>query len=61
MMKFANFQHISDAGTQAFNVYVFWIVSLGIIFNNVGNRTDIFITFGIMPFSFTIALGFTHP
>jgi hypothetical protein len=59
-MKFSSLQLINQRDTWAATVFVLWIASAGLIINHAGNRTDVFLTVGIMPFSFSIAFGLTH-
>jgi hypothetical protein len=59
-MKFSTIQLHTERDVWALTLYVLWICSVGVIINNVGNRTDIFFTIGIMPVTFSVSFGLTH-
>jgi hypothetical protein len=59
-MEFTSIQRLNNKDTWAVTWFVLWIVSVGIIINHTGGRTDIFFTIGIIPFSFSLAFGLTH-
>jgi hypothetical protein len=59
-MKFISLQQVNMKNTWARTLYFVWILSAGVVINNTGGRTDIFLTFGVMPMSFSLSIGLTH-
>jgi hypothetical protein len=59
-MRFMSLQTVREENTWATTVFFVWICSIGVIINHTGGRTDMFFTFGIIPFTFSFAFGLTH-